>query len=75
VIQRERFVNKLNKLGYSYKSQGDRALLYKKPGKPAYVAVPKRDLLDEQYVRAQLRLAGCSDSEIETFIGQNRCNT
>jgi hypothetical protein len=44
----------------------------KKPGKPTYIAVPKRDLLDEQYVRAQLKMIGCTDKDIEVFIGQNR---
>ena len=73
MIRRERFVNKLNELGYRYNSQGDRAMLYKKSSKPGYVTVPKRDLLDESYVRSQLRLAGCTVEQIENFIGQNRC--
>lgn len=72
MIRRERFVNKLNELGYSYKSQGDRAMLYKKAGQRGYVTVPKRDLLDEQYVRGQLSLAGCTQADVEAFICQNR---
>lgn len=75
MILRERFVNKLNELGYKYKSQGDRALLYKKSGRPGYVTVPKRDRIENQYVRAQLRLTGCPAEDIEAFIAQNQCNT
>ena len=71
MIRRERFINKLRELGFSYNSQGDRAVLYKKPGRPGYATVLRRDYLGEDFVRAQLRLVGCPPDDIERFIRQN----
>ena len=72
MIRRETFCNKLNDLKYRYKRETDRVLLYKKPGNPTFVTVPRRDLLDEDYVRTTLRLCGCSLDEIEQFITEYR---
>lgn len=46
-------------------------MLYKKPGRPNYVTVPRKELLTCEYVSAQLRLAGASDADIKTFIDAN----
>jgi len=43
-------------------------LLYKKPGNPTFVTVPRRDFLSEEYVKGTLRICGCSDEEIDKFI-------
>lgn len=72
VIPRDALCNKLHELGYSFKRQADRVCIYKRPGNPSFATVPRRDLLDEQYVGTQLRLAGCSPDEIEAFITQYR---
>jgi hypothetical protein len=68
VIRREHFFNKLREIGYKYKREGDRAFLYKRPNDPSYVAVPRSDFLDDAYVRATLLRAGCSVTDVETFI-------
>jgi len=72
VIRREHFCNKLNDLGYRYKRETDRVYLYKKPGNPSFATVPRRDLVDEDYVRATLRMCGCSPQDIETFVATYR---
>lgn len=72
MIRRETFYNKLGELGYRFKRQTDRVLLYKKPNNPTFVTVPRRDLIDEDYVRTTLRVCGCSLDEIERFITVNR---
>ena len=72
MIRREHFSNKLNELGYRYKRETDRVYLYKKPGNPAFVTIPRRDLLDEDYIRATLRMCGCSAQDIETFVATNK---
>lgn len=72
VIRREHFCNKLKELGYRYKRETDRVSLWKKPGNPSFVTVPRRDLVDEDYVRATLRMSGCNRQDIETFITTNR---
>lgn len=68
MIRREHFCNKRKELGYRYKRETDRVSLWKKPGNPSFVAVPCRDLVDEDYVRATLRMCGCSPQDVETFI-------
>lgn len=70
MVKRDAFCNKLNELKYRYKRETDRVALYKKPGNPDFIAVPRRDLLDEQYVRSTLSNAGCGFEEIERFIQQ-----
>jgi hypothetical protein len=75
VIPREAFCNKLHELKYSFKRQADRVCLYKRPNDPHYVTVPRRDLLDEQYVRRTLQQCGCRAAEIEAFIVEcRRCH-
>lgn len=68
MIRREHFCNKLGELKYKYKRETERVLMYKRPNDPVYVIVPRRDLLDEEYVRAQLKLSKCSKEDIEKFI-------
>lgn len=72
MIRREHYCNKLRELGFKYKRESDRVYLYKKPGNPSFVAVPRSDLLDEDAVRAQLNLCGCKKDDIEKFIAQYR---
>lgn len=68
MIRREHFCNKLSDLKYRYKRETERVLLYKRPNDPVYVTVPRRDLLDEDYVRIQLKQCGCSKEDIEAFV-------
>ena len=72
MIRREHFCNRLNELGYRYQRETDRVYLYKKPGHPAFVTIPRRDLLGADYVRATLRTCGCSPQDIETFVATCR---
>lgn len=73
MIRREHFCNKLGELRYSFKRQADRVMLYKRPGDHNYVTVPRKDLLDEDYVRATLLRSGCSKEDVERFIANARC--
>jgi hypothetical protein len=73
VIPRERFCNKLNALSFQFQRQADRVMIYRRPRDRLRVSVPRRELLDEDYVRATLALCGCQPEEIEIFVAGNRC--
>lgn len=73
MIPRERFCNKLNSLDYTFQRQADRVMIYRRPRDQHRVSVPRKKLLDEDYVRTQLSLCGLTADEIETFIGATRC--
>jgi len=72
VIRREHFCNRIRDLGFKYKRETDRVYLYKKPGNPSFITIPRSDLLDDDFVRVNLKLCGCSKEDIETFIAQYR---
>jgi hypothetical protein len=70
VISKRRFVNKLIKLGYKFKEQLHYQERYRLKGGTHIIHVPRRDQLDEVYVRSVLKQAGQSPAEIEQFIGE-----
>ena len=68
MVRREKFVNKIRSLGYTFKSQQKRTYLYRKAGGTHYIPVPKADLLEDEFVNSSLRQAGCSQDEIRAFL-------
>ena len=68
MIERRRFIEMLTTLGYSYKRETKRTSMYRKIGGTHRIFVPKRDLIDEKYVKSSLLQAGCSAEEIESFL-------
>jgi len=68
MVRREKFVNKIRSLGYTFKSQQKRTYLYRKAGGTHYIPVPKADLLEDDFVNSSLRQAGCSQDEIRAFL-------
>ena len=65
MLKRDRVRKKLVDLGFSYKTTTDRTYLYKR-GTDA-IFLPKKSLIDPDWVRAQLR-DYMSSADIETFI-------
>lgn len=68
MIPRQHFINKIRELRYSYKTTQKRTYLYRQAGTTNLIFVPMRDLISEEYVRSQLRQAGCTQEDIDSFI-------
>lgn len=68
MIRRQVFLNKIETLGYYYKSQQKRTYLYRRRGGTHYISVPTADLLEDEFIRSALQQAGLIDSEIRSFI-------
>ena len=68
MVRKEAFINKIRELNYTYKKQQKRVDLWRKAGGTHFISVPRRDLLDEEFVSSSLRQAGVSEEEIRTFI-------
>ncbi len=68
MISKRRFVNKLRELNYDFKEQFHYQERYRLRGGTHIIHVPRKDLLDEEYVRITLRQAGQSRKQIEQFI-------
>jgi hypothetical protein len=75
VIPRERLINKLRELNYTFRTQTLKSQLWRKKGGTHCVWLPRKENpLSETYVRNVLRQCGVDQEEIERFIGQNRCH-
>lgn len=68
MISKRHFVNKLKQLGYVFKEQLHYQDRYRLKGGTHIIHVPRRDLLDELYVRSTLKQAGQTKEQIEQFI-------
>ena len=69
MISKKHFVNKLKELGYVFKEQLHYQDRYRLKGGTHIIHVPRRDRLDELYVRSTLKQAGQTKDQIEQFIG------
>lgn len=74
MIPNDALINALRDLGYRYKDQTDKVMLYKKSGSTARVALRRTQLHDDVYARTLLRQAGMSPVNIEQFISTYRCS-
>jgi hypothetical protein len=72
VISKRRFVSKLRELGYDFKEQLHYQERYRLRGGVHIIHVPRKDLLDEEYVRCVLRQARQTSEQIERFVGEAR---
>lgn len=72
MIRRQVFLNKIETLGYYYKSQQKRTYLYRRRGGTHYISVPMADLLEDEFIRSALQQAGLIDSEIRSFIASSK---
>ena len=75
MVPRERLINKLRELGYTYRDQTLRSQLWRKRGGTHYVWIPKKeDPVSETYVRNLLRQCGMQPADVDTFIGACRAH-
>jgi len=68
VISKRHFLNKIKELGYVFKEQLHYQDRYRLKGGTHIIHVPRRDQLDEVYVRSTLKQAGQTKEQIEQFI-------
>ena len=68
MIPKSHYINKLRQLNYTFKETKKRVDLWRKQGGTHYIAVPRNELLEEEFVISSLRQAGCNDSDITGFI-------
>ncbi len=66
MLKRERVINKLRELGYSFKREAPSTFIYKRGSHRVFV--PKTDLVSESWVRATLFTCNCNQQEIDDFI-------
>jgi hypothetical protein len=64
--RRDHVVNKLREIGFSYKDTTDRCLVYKRGTLRLYM--PRRNDIDETWVRQALRQAGVPPDQIDAFL-------
>lgn len=69
-ILRDTFINKIRELNYHYKSEQLRTHLYRRAGTTDVMFVPKKNHLNEDWVKGALRDAGLQDKEIREFLAQ-----
>lgn len=72
MVPRQAFINKIRELGFTFKGEKKRVTLWRQKGTFLYIAVPKSDLLEDEFVTSSLRRAGLEDDEIRKFIGEAR---
>ena len=72
MISKRHFVNKLKELGYQFKEQLHYQERFRKKGGTHIIHVPRKDILDEAYVRSVLKQAGASSKEIDAFLGEGK---
>ncbi len=70
MVRRPAFINKINQLGYSYRKQQRRTLLYKCGRTGDYILLPRCDELDDAFVISCLRKAGETLEEARRFIAE-----
>ena len=72
MIPRERFCNKIRELDYSFQRQADRVMIWKQKGSTNRIFIPRKDMLDDDFVRNALKQAGLGSPEIENFVANNK---
>ncbi len=66
MIGRHAVINRLKEAGYRFKRDAWRVSFFKKG--THLVGVPKRDLIEEDWVRSQFHQCGLTRDEVEHFI-------
>ena len=75
MISKRHFVKKLQELGYQFKEQLHYQERFRKKGGTHIIHVPRKDVLDEAYVRSTLKQAGASQKEIDAFVAEAKTCT
>lgn len=70
MIPHDTVINALRELGFTFKKQTDRVVIYKKRGGTNRVAVRRRDFHDRKAIGVLLAQAGMPHDEIERFLDQ-----
>ena len=68
MISTKRFVSKIRELGYEFKEQLHFQERYRLRGGTHIIHVPRKNKLDEEWVRMTLKQAKQTQSQIEQFI-------
>lgn len=71
MIAREKFINKLRELGYSYSRDCDRTTMWRRGTHRVFVR--KTAAVREAWVRATLQQCGLDSEAIEVFIRSASC--
>jgi len=71
-VPRDRLLNKLRELGFSFRSNAEHADFWRRSSDSVRVTVPRKQLVDEEAVRVILRHAGERAAAIEAFLNQTR---
>lgn len=71
MINRKPYLRKVRSLGYRFRKQQRRTVLYRKANGDGYLLVPRSGPLDEVYVRSALRQNGLAPEEIDAFIAEH----
>ncbi len=72
MVPRQAFINRIRSLGCAFKGQQRRTYLYRLKNGLVFIPVPKADLLEDDWVRSQLRRLSLNEEEIARFIGEAR---
>lgn len=70
MVPRNAFINKIRQLGYVFKEQQKRTYLWRQKNSHRFIAIPKKDLLEEEFVFQYLGREGLTKEEIQRFIGE-----
>jgi phage gp36-like protein len=68
VIRKSHFVNKLKELNYKFSEQLHYQEKWRQKGGTHIIHIPRKDVLDDEYVRHALRQAKVAKAEIDAFI-------
>lgn len=68
MIQNDALINALRSLGYRFKKQTDRMMLYKRSGSSDRVMVRRNSAHSPEYARTVLKQAGMPPDQIDSFI-------
>jgi hypothetical protein len=72
LIPNDALANALRDLGFEFKRQADRVMIWKKRGTTCRVSVRRNSSHDIEYSRTVLKLAGMPEAEIEIFVANYR---
>ena len=68
MVPNDALINALRSLGFEFKRQADRVMLWKQRGSSRRVAIRRNTNHDDEYAGSVLKQAGMADDEIESFI-------
>lgn len=70
MISHECLINGVRSKGFSFKTMGDRASIYRQKGSTRIINISRHTNHEVEYAKAVLRQAGMNLDEIERFISE-----